>query len=44
MYLDEFKWSKTTNLISKYIYIYIYIIKKEDDKIIFQTSFTEGYL
>ena len=42
MYLDKFKWSKTTDLISKYIYIYIYI--KEDDKIIFQTSFTEGYI
>jgi len=41
MYLDKFKWSKTTDLILKYK-------KKKErnyDKIKFQTSFTEvGYL
>ena len=35
--LLEFRWSKTTDLI-------FIIKKKKDDKIIFQTSFTEGYL
>ena len=35
--LLEFKWSKTTDLI-------FFLKKREDDKIIFQTSFTESCL
>ena len=39
MYLDKFKWSKATDLILKKEKKK----EKENDKIIFQMSFTEGY-